>query len=142
MADRAAPSSVHTAALLLWGLVALMVVRTLLTVVLLDDLPDSYLPLALVVVLILGGLLALSAVFVTRGANWARVVGCMFASAAALAGLLVLLQPSTVLFTMLGLASAVAGLAAIVLLFSRPANAFFAAQRRRRRSPAAGQPLA
>lgn len=123
------PAPVRTAALLLWTLVGLMVVRTLATIVFLDPGP-AYIPTGLLVLLILGGLLGLCAVYVQRGAGWARVVATMFTTAAALAGLLVLLQQSTPLFTLLGLLNGGVAVAAIVLLFSKQSNAFFAKKRR------------
>ncbi len=144
----APPSTVRNAALLMWGLIGLMAARTLLTIVFLDDLVDSYqesltggdqlprgvveqgapayVPIAVGSLLILGGLLALCAVFVQRGARWARFVAMMFASLSALGGLLTLIQPTTALFTVLGLLNAVVGLAIIVLLFSGRSNVFFA----------------
>ena len=156
----AVPPAVRTASMLLWVLVALMAVRTLVTIVLLDDLVDAYaeslrggaalprdvvadgapayVPVALFSLFVFGGLLGLCAAFVKRGAAWARIVATMFASLAALGGLLVLLQPSTVLFTLLGVLSAAVAVAAVVLLFSGPAKAFFRAQRRRTSS---GHPM-
>lgn len=157
MADDAAPApqSVRTAAMLLWALVGLMAVRTLTTIVLFDDLLDAYaeqvdgaqaLPAdgvaeaapayvstAVFTLVVFGGLLALCAVHVRRAAGWARIVATMFASLAALAGLLVLLQPSTPLFTVLGLLNAAVAVAAVWQLYSRSANEFFRAHRRRRR---------
>lgn len=138
-----APPAVRTASLILCVLVGLMVVRTLATILLLDDLVDAsaddgdapaYVPLALVTLAVFGGLLALCAVFVRRGAGWARIVATMFASLAALAGLQVLVQPSTVLFTLLGVVNAAVAVAAVVLLFSAPANEFFRERRRPRQS--------
>lgn len=157
MADPAgeAPPSVRTASVLLWVLVGLIAVRTLTTIVLFDDLIDAYaegdasagLPrdavedaapayvsTAVFTFVVLGGLLALCAVYVRRAAGWARIVATMFASLAALAGLLVLLQPSTPLFTVLGLLNAAVAVAVVVQLYSRSANDFFRAQRGRRPS--------
>ncbi|MDQ3463907.1 MAG: hypothetical protein M3500_04205 [Actinomycetota bacterium] len=152
------PPSVRNAALLLWTLVGLMVVRTVLTIVFLDDLlgayangldggaappPDiasdrtpAYVPIAVTTLVVLGGLLAVCAVFVPRAAGWTRVVATMFASLAALAGLLVLLQPTTPLFTLLGVLNGVVAVTAVVLLFSRTSNAYFREQRLRRRKAA------
>lgn len=155
------PASIRNASLLLWGLVGLMAVRTLLTIVFLDDLVDAYansltggdqlpralvedgapayVPIALFSLVVFGGLLALCAHFVTRGAPWARIVATMFGSLAALGGLLVLLQPSTLVFTVLGLLNACLAVAAVVMLFSRESNAFFGRKRAARRRLARGQ---
>lgn len=127
------PSSVRTAARLLWALVALMVIRTVSTILFLDQ-ESSYVSVALLILLVLGGLLSLCAVHILRGARWARFVAFMFASAGAIAGLLVLFQPSTALFVVLGLLYGAVSVAALVQLFARTSNAFFAAVRKRRRT--------
>lgn len=118
------PLQVRRAAQLLWLLVALMAVRTILTVGVYDAYRGNV-ALAFVTLVMLGGLLGLCALGVPRGQRWAQIVGVMFASAAALGGVSSLLNPSTGAFAVLGLVGAMVSVAAICFLCSRSANVFF-----------------
>lgn len=78
---------------------------------------------AVVTAIIIAALYALVAVFVRRGANWARILGTVFAAISLLS--LIGSTLPTVLQVLLGVA-------AIVLLYLRPSNEFFAARKRAR----------
>jgi hypothetical protein len=108
------------AVLLIWTLVGLLAVRTLLTIVLLDSLIDAFaegrgdavlgreylegaapafIPIALISLIVFGGLLALCAIFIGKGARWARVTAIVMSVLALLGALLgIFVQPSTILF--------------------------------------------
>lgn len=130
------------AVLLIWTLVALLVVRTLLTIALLDSLIDAfsegrgdaalgrefiegaapaYVPIALISLVVFGGLLALCAIFIPKGAGWARITAIVMSALALLGALLgIFVQASTVLFIVINVLVAVAA-AAVIYYLVRPA---------------------
>lgn len=126
------PLQVIRAAQLLWLLVALIVVRTVLTVVVFDAYAGNV-ALAFVTVVLLGGLLSLCAVGVARGQRWARIVAVMFASVSALGGISSALNPSSAVYGVLGAIGALVSIAAIRFLWTGAANTYF---RRPARRPA------
>jgi len=133
------------AVLLIWSLVGLLVVRTLLTIVLIDSLIDAYgeslldaglapreylegiapayVPIALIQLVLFGGLLALCAIFVARGARWAPITATVTSVLALLGSLLVFVQASTGLFIVVNVLVAVTALGVIYYLFRAGAEA-------------------
>lgn len=142
----AGSSSVRMAVLLIWSLFGLLAVRTLLTIVLLDSLLDevaadrtdtsgrtreyvesvapAYVPIAVISLVIFGGLLALCAIFVGRGAGWARITAIVISVLALLGALLgVFVQPGTILFLVLNILIAVTALGVIFYMLRPDAKA-------------------
>lgn len=144
-----APTIVVAAALLLWLLAGLLVLRAVLTFVLFDSLVDSwyesravagvpreiiedgapaYRQIALGSAILFGGLIALAAAFLPRGARWARILATVVGGFAFLGGLSAIPQPA-VLFTATGLTVAVAAVVAVVALWLPGSSAFFRARK-------------
>lgn len=147
----AAPQSpsVRTAVLLMYGLLAVIAVRALLSLVAHDALLDAfaesrnrdrssefdrlavdsaapkYTSIALGSLVLFGILLTVTAIFVRRGAGWARVVATVVAALNLLNVVVVLAQPAPVWYKLLGLAVSVLALGIIVLLYRPDANEFF-----------------
>lgn len=137
------PAAVDTAVKLIWASIALSVVGTLLTFLYLDTMVDQVLESsagdmtestakagvivgAVVGLVISVGLYALLAVFIGKGANWARITFTVLAAIGILFGLLNLLggsQPA--LLMVVGLISLVLGIGAIVLLWKKESSAWF-----------------
>lgn len=141
--------SVRTATLLMYGLLAVIVLRALLTILahdaLLDAFADSrdldrssdygkqavesaapkYTAIALASLVVFGGLLLLATVFVRRGARWARVVATVIAALNLLGTVVAFAQPAPLWYKLLGIAAGVLALGILVLLYRPDANAFF-----------------
>jgi len=137
--------SVRMAVLLIWTLVGLLAVRTLLTIVLLDSLIDAFaegrgdavlgreylegaapafVPIALISLIVFGGLLALCAIFIGKGARWARVTAIVMSVLALLGALLgIFVQPSTILFIVINVLVAVTATGVIFYLIRPDASA-------------------
>jgi hypothetical protein len=129
------------AVLLIWTLVGLLAIRTLLTIVLLDSLIDAfaagrgdaalgrefiegaapaYVPIALISLVLFGGLLALCAIFVGKGAGWARITAIVLSVLVLLGALLgIFLQASTILFIVVNVLVAVTA-AGVIYYLLRP----------------------
>jgi hypothetical protein len=139
------PSAVRNAALAVWAILALVVLRAILTVALEDDLIDAWvesnnssLPRELVAggapkytaisigVLVIGLILAVAAANLAKRAKWARVVVYVFASLSILGIVVSFLAPSLVVLMVINVLVAVLSIAAIVLLSTGEANRFFA----------------
>ena len=136
------PASVDTAVKLIWASVALSIVSTLLSFVLIDDIVDEQLAGSgltesqargtligtLVVSAIIGiAISALLATFIGRGANWARIVYTVLAVIGILLSLIGLgSQP--VIFLVLGLVSLVLSIATLSFLYRSESNAYFASK--------------
>jgi hypothetical protein len=158
-AAAAPPSpSVRTAVLLMYGMLAAIALRALLSLVAHDALLDAfaesrnrdrsvdfdravvdstapaYTSLAIGSLVIFGILLVLTTVFVSRGARWARVVATVVAALNLLNVVVVIAQPAPIWYKLLGLVIAVLALGVLVLLYRSDANAFF---RRAKEQPAA-----
>lgn len=146
----AAPGTVTVATMLVGSLVGLLVLRAVLTYALFDSLIDhwyesrrsstlpreivaegapAYRPIALVSAIVIGGGLAVCAAFAARGAGWARIAVTVFGFLGFAAGMIGLLQPSTVLFKLFGLVMAVVAMGAVVLLWLPASSAFFRARK-------------
>lgn len=141
------PSAVRNATLAVWGLLALMVVRAVLTVAFEDDLVDAYVeahpslrgfprdfateqaPSYLGVSLVVLGIvvvLAVAATFLGKAANWARIVVYVFAALTIVGMALSFVAPSLAVLMLVNVLAAVLAVAAIVLLSTDEAKRFFA----------------
>ncbi len=137
-------ASTRMAILLIWSLVGLLALRTLLTFAFLDSLIDSfgadrgdagfgreylesaapaYVPIALISLVIFGGLLALCAVFIGRGARWARITAIVLSVLVLLGAMLgIFIQATTILFIIINVLIAVTAIGVIYYL-ARPDSA-------------------
>jgi hypothetical protein len=143
----AAPPAVRNAALAVWAILGLVVLRVVLTMAFADDLVDAWidsnetakaLPREIAAsgapaysavaigILVIGLVLALAAANLTKGARWARVVVYVFASLNIVGILLSFLAPSLVVLMLINALIALLSIAAIVLLSTGPASRFFA----------------
>jgi hypothetical protein len=143
----AAPPAVRNAALAVWGILVLVVLRVALTMAFAEDLVDAWidsnesakaLPREIAAegapaysaiaigILVIGVVLALAAANLTKGAKWARIVVYVFASLNIIGILLSFLAPSLVVLMLINALIGLLSVAAIVLLSTRPANRFFA----------------
>jgi hypothetical protein len=139
------PAAVSTAVKLIWANIALGIISALVTFVMLDSIIDEQLDAAgvsenisadtvrstAIVAAIFGlvisvGLYALMAFFISRGANWARIVYTVLAALSVLGGVFGLgSQP--LLLMVLSLVSLLLTIAAVVLLFKSESSAWFKA---------------
>lgn len=124
------PPKVRTAARLLWLLAGLAVLRTAL--LLLGDGADDALGTILFGLVLVAGLLAICAYLVPSGLRWARGLGTVIASLAALGGLSSVFDASSAGFALLGAIGAAAAVGAVALMFSAEARPFFRPRRRPR----------
>ena len=134
------------AVLLIWSLIGLLAVRTLLTIVLLDSLLDevaadrtdtlgrtrkyveavapAYVPIALISLILFGGLLAVCAIFVGKGARWARITAIVLSVLVLLGALIgVFAQPGTILFLVINILVAITAVGIIYYLLRPDAKA-------------------
>lgn len=145
----AVPQSVRVATLLMYGLLAVIVLRTIVTLVAHDALLDSfaadrgydrdtqfgqlatenaapaYTAIALISLVIFGGLLLLATIFVPKAAGWARIVATVIAAFNLLGLAVVVGQPAPVWYKLFGIAAGLLALGIIVLLYRSDSNAFF-----------------
>jgi hypothetical protein len=141
------PQPVRNAALAVWAILGLVVLRVILTVAFADDLVDAwidsnetakalprelaegsapaYAPIA-IGTLVIGLVLALAAANLSKGATWARVVVYVFASLNIVGILLAFLAPTLVVLMVINVLIALLSVAAIVLLSTGESNRFFA----------------
>ena len=140
----APPKSVRTAATLVYAIIAIAVLRTILTIVFQDSLIEAfaesqginpevaketapeYTSLAIIGLLIFGGLMAWLTVMFLKGRNWARIVATVIAVLNVLGGLIGLLQAAPLWYQLLGLLSAILAVGVIVMLWRRDSKEFFA----------------
>ena len=141
------PQSVRNATLAVWAMLALLVLRTILTFVFNDQLVDAWisenasaqaLPRELaedgaprytavaIGVLIVGVILAVAAINLSKAAGWARIVATIFAALSLLGIVLTLLAPTITVLLVLNIVVGLLAVAVIVLLFTPDANRFFA----------------
>jgi hypothetical protein len=137
------PSAVRNAALAVWAILGLLVLRVILTFAMSDALIDAWvdsndtaksLPRELVAagapkygavaigVLVIGLVLALAAANLAKGKRWARVVVYVFASLNILGIVVSFLAPSLVVLMVINAVVALLSVAVIVLLSSGEAN--------------------
>ena len=143
------PKSVRTATLLMYGLLAVFVLRTIVTIAAHDALLDAfaadrgydqdtefgqlatenaapaYTAIAVISLLLFGGLLLLAALFVPKAAGWARIVATVIAAFNLLGLAVVVVQPAPVWYKVFGIAAGLLALGVVVLLYRSDANAFF-----------------
>lgn len=141
------PNAVRYATFAVWAMLALVVLRVILTVTFNDELVDAWiednapqLPREVaaegapsftgvaLISLVITALLAFAAINVPRGANWARIVAVVFAALNLIGVLLAFLAPSLVILQVINVVVALLSIAVIVLLFTTESNRFFAAK--------------
>jgi hypothetical protein len=142
------PSAVRNATLAVWAVLALVVIRVILTFAMSDALVDAWIdsnagaqalprefaeagapkygPIA-IGILVIGAVMALAAVNLPKGKQWARVVVYIFASLNILGIVLSFLAPTLVVLMVINALVAVLCVAAIVLLSKAESNRHFAA---------------
>lgn len=142
-----APQSVRNATLAVWAVLALLVLRAVLTVVFSDELVDAYigdnatlkaLPREFAVdaaprytavaigVLVIGAVLAFAALNLGKAARWARVVAIVFASLSLLGVVVSVIAPTIMVLLVINILVGLLSAAVIVLLCTGDANRFFA----------------
>lgn len=143
----AVPRSVRNATIAVWAILALLVLRVILTVAMNDELVDAYvdgneslksLPrefavdaaprytAVAIVVLVLGTVLALAAANLGKAARWARVVAIVFAVLCVLGAVVSVIAPTIPLLLVINVVVGLLSAAVIVLLCTGDANRFFA----------------
>jgi len=142
-----APQPVRLAVLAVWGVLGLLLLRTILTFVFADDLVDAWIadtqywksaPRELaesaaprysavaVGVLVVAAVLAFTAIHLNRAARWARVVALVFAALTLLGVVVSLLAPTIPLLLIINIVVGLLSVATMVLLLTGDANRFFA----------------
>jgi hypothetical protein len=143
---RSVPQPVRTATLAVWALLALLLLRTVLTFVFTDELVDAWidgnesaklLPRELaessaprysavaIGVLVVGIVLAFAAINLRKAARWARVVAVVFAALSLLGVVVSLIAPTILVLLIINIVVGLLAVAVIVLLFTGDANRFF-----------------
>ncbi|MPZ78895.1 MAG: hypothetical protein GEV28_00215 [Actinophytocola sp.] len=141
------PQSVRNATLAVWAVLALLVLRAILTVVFSDELVDAYvdgnetlksLPREFAVdgaprytavaigVLVIGAVFAFAAANLGKAARWARVVAIVFASLSLLGVVVSVIAPTIPVLLVINVVVGLLSAAVIVLLCTGDANRFFA----------------
>lgn len=141
----APPQSVQRAVVLIWVNIALSVLSFLLTFVYLDESVEDAVASAeasglqvdadaarigaivfgVILFLVFGALYVLLAIFIRKGANWARIVWTVLAAIGILVGLFGLFGEQPVLLLIIGLVSLVITVVVLVLLWMKDSNAYF-----------------
>lgn len=145
------PAAVDRAQKLVFGLVGVYVVQTVVAFLASDALVDYYAEqhnytgtfadyadsaapaygaIALISLVVIGGLLLVSALSFPRRAGWARVVALVLGILALLAGVLAFFQDSPIWYRLIVLLGGLLGLAITALLLSRDSGAWFSARGR------------
>jgi hypothetical protein len=141
------PQPVRNATLAVWAILALLVLRAILTFAFSDDLLDAWvdrddnsraLPRELaeasapaysgvaIGVLVVGLLLAVVALNLRKAARWAQITAIVLAALSVLGAAASLVTPTLVVLLVINVATGVLAIAVIVLLVTRAANGFFA----------------
>lgn len=137
------PQSVRRATLAVWAMLALLVLRTILTFAFHDDLVDAWvgdrgLPRELaeegaprysavaIGVLVIGAVLAYAAINLGKGARWARVVAIVFAALSLLGVAVSLLAPTILVLLVINVLVGLLALAVIILLSTGETSRHFA----------------
>ena len=140
------PAAVDRAQKLVFGLIGVYVVQTVVAFVASDALVDYYAkahnytgsfaayadesapaygPIALISLVVVGGLLLVSALSFPKRAGWARIVALVFAVLALLGGLLGFVQDSPIWYRIIVFVGGLLGLAIAALLLSRDSSRWF-----------------
>jgi hypothetical protein len=146
------PTAVRNATYAVYAIVALVVLRVILTVTLKDDLVDewiesnstarampreqalelltapAYVPIA-IGALVIASLLAVAAVNLPKGASWARIVAIVFAALQIVGLALTFLAPSLLILHVVNALVALLSIAVIMLLAGSHAKQFFASSK-------------
>jgi len=138
----APPPSVRTARALLLVSVGFGLLSLILTIAFKDDLIDRYLedrsdgvradelvpsfvPIAVISFVVFGALMLLLISFLTKGANWARIVVTLLGALNVLGTLLSLGQDQPFAFSLIGLVQTALLVAAIAFLYRRDSNEYY-----------------
>ena len=151
----APPQSIRTAVNLVWALVGLSVLALVLTVVMRDQLIESwaqasgsygdmyddggadavsdyapaFVPIAIISTIIFGGIMALLAIFLRRGAGWARIVLTVLAVLGVLGALTTFAQHRPALFLVLTVVQLALYVGLLVFLWHRDSSAYLKGRR-------------
>lgn len=137
------PQSVRRATLAVWAMLALLVLRTILTFVFHDDLVDAWVgdramprqfaeegaprySAVAIGVLVIGVILAFAAINLAKGARWARVVAIIFAALSLLGVAVSLLAPTIAVVLVINIVVGLLALAVIILLSTGETSRHFA----------------
>jgi hypothetical protein len=137
------PQSVRRATLAVWALLALLVLRAILTFAFHDALVDAWvgdraLPRQLaeegaprysavaIGVLVIGAVLAFAAINLAKGARWARVVAIVFAALSLLGVVVSLIAPTIAVLLVINIVVGLLALAVIILLSTGDTSRHFA----------------
>lgn len=136
-----APESVRTAVKLIWANIALGILSALVTFLLLDDIVDSALEGAsgldrdaaqlsvvggtIVGLIVSVGLAALFAYFISKGANWARIVYTVLTVLGILLSLLGLTGTQPLFLLVLSVVGLALSVAILFFLYRPDSNAYF-----------------
>lgn len=144
------PQPVRNATLAVWAILALGVLRAILTFVMSDDLLDAWvdredssraLPREIaeasapaysgvaIGILLFGALLAVAALNLSKAAQWARIVVIVLAALNLLGVIVSLVTPTLTVLLVINVVAGLLAIAVIVLLMTRAANGFFASNR-------------
>lgn len=137
------PQSLRLATLAVWAMLALLVLRAILTFAFHDDLVDAWvgdraLPRELaeegaprysavaIGVLVVGAVLAFAAMNLAKGARWARVVAIVFAALSLLGVAVSLVAPTITVLLVVNIVVGLLALAVIILLSTGDTSRHFA----------------
>lgn len=141
------PQPVRNATLAVWAILALLVLRAILTLALSDDLLDVWvnrndnsraLPRELaeasapaysgvaISVLVVGVLLAIVALNLRKAARWAQIVAIVFAALSLVGTAASLVTPTLAVLLIINIVTGLLTIVVIVLLVTRDARRFFA----------------
>jgi hypothetical protein len=144
---KSVPPSVRNATFAVWAMLALLLLRTVLTFAFTDDLVDAWiednesaklLPRDLaeagaprytavaIGVLIVGIVLAFAAINLRKAARWARIVAVIFAALSLLGVVVSLIAPTITVLLIINVVVGLLAAAVMALLFTTEANRFFA----------------
>ncbi len=141
------PPAIKTSVNIVWAVVALVVVGTILTLLSLDDIVDSVgtdltseerdaartgaIVGAIVALVIFGGLWTVLAIFLRRGANWARIVLTVLAALGLALGLVTLGGNLPAVLLAIRLVQMALYVALIVFMWRPESSQYIAGQRAR-----------
>ena len=138
-----APPAIKTSVAIVWATVALSVISTILTFILLDEIVEAAgveldsteedaariggIVGGIIGFLIFGALWILLAVFLRKGASWARIVLTVLAALGLLTGLFGLTRDQPAVFLVLGVVQLALMVALLVFMWRRESSEYIAA---------------